>query len=99
MLLTVHMPNEPFNTLVRTKQAGPLIKRIMDHVKPEAAYFSEMHGQRAGILVVNVNDPSEIPALCEPFFLHFDAECELRTVMLPEDLAKADLDGIADKWA
>jgi hypothetical protein len=31
--------------------------------------------------------------------LHFDAECELRTLMLPEDLAKADLDGIADKWA
>jgi hypothetical protein len=99
MLLTVHMPNEPFNTLVRTKQAGPLIKRIMEHVKPEAAYFTEMHGQRTGILVVDVSDSSQIPSLCEPFFLHFDAECELRTLMLPEDLAKADLDGIADKWA
>ncbi len=99
MLLTVHIPNEPFNTLVRTKQVGPLINRIMEHVKPEAAYFTEMHGQRGGILIVDVADPSQIPALCEPFFLHLDAECEMRVAMSPEDLAKADLDGIADKWA
>lgn len=99
MLLTVHFPHEPFNSLVRSKEAGPLMGRIMDHLKPEAAYFTEQHGLRTGIFVVDLAEASMIPSLCEPFFLHFDADCELRVVMSPEDLAKADLDGIADKWA
>ncbi len=99
MLLTVHIPHEPFNSLVRSKEAGPLIKRMMEHLKPEAAYFSEQHGQRCGMFIVDLADPSEIPAMCEPFFLNLDADCELRPVMGPEDLVKADLDGIADKWA
>jgi hypothetical protein len=99
MLLTVHIPNEPFNSLVRSKEAGPLLRRVMEHIKPEAAYFTEQLGQRSGVFIVNLADPSQIPSLCEPFFLHLDAECELRVVMTPEDLAKSDLDGIADKWA
>jgi|SRR5687767_12389982 len=99
MLLIIHIPNEPFGSLVRSKEAGPLIGRLMDHLKPEVAYFGEQHGQRTGFAVIDVADASMIPGICEPFFLHLDAECELRPVMTAEDLAKADLDGIADKWA
>jgi len=72
--------------------------KIMEHLKPEAAYFTEQHGQRTGVFIIDVAEPSHIPSICEPFFLHFDAECELRPAMTPEDLAKAGLEGIADKW-
>ena len=50
MLMHVHLPLEPCNTAVRDGSAGPKIKRILDAVKPEAAYFSEHNGQRGGIL-------------------------------------------------
>lgn len=99
MLLTIHIPNEPFGSLVRAKEAAPLIGRLMEHLKPEVAYFGEQHGQRTGFAVVDIADASMIPAICEPFFLHLDADIELRPVMTAEDLARSDLDAIADKWA
>jgi hypothetical protein len=46
MLLTVTIPHEPFNTLVRQKKAGEVIGRILEEIKPEAAYFTEFDGTR-----------------------------------------------------
>ncbi len=99
MLLTVKFPPEPFNTLVREKKAGPTIGRILDDLKPAAAYFTEIEGCRGGIFAVDVADPSRVPALAEPFFLAFDADCRFRIVMSPEELGRAGLDALAEKWA
>ena len=98
MLLNVTMPHEPFNTLVRENKAGKVLTRILEELKPEAAYFTEEDGKRAGIFVINVGDPSRIPSLAEPFFLNFNAECRIRIVLSPEDLGKAGLEEIAKKW-
>jgi len=99
MLLNVQMPHEPFNALVRQGKAGALIGRILDEIKPETVYFTEQDGKRGAILIVNVSDPSRIPSIAEPFFLTFNADCRLRIVMSPEDLAKAGLEEIGKKWA
>jgi hypothetical protein len=99
MILTVEMPNEPFNTLVREKKAGALIGRILADLKPEVAYFGEQDGTRGGMLIVDVTEASQIPAFAEPFFLNFNATCKFRVAMSPEDLGKANLDALADKWA
>ncbi len=98
MLVTVKFPLEPFNSSVRDGSAGTKIKRILDDIKPEAVYFSDFDGKRGGILVVNLNDASEIPALAEPWFLVFNAEVELRIAMTPEDLARAGLETQGSKW-
>ena len=98
MLLTVTMPHEPFNTLVRNKKAGKLIERILQEIKPEAAYFTEQDGTRGAILVVNIADPSRVPSIAEPFFLNFNADCRFRLVMSPEELGRSGLDDIATKW-
>ncbi len=50
-------------------------------------------------LVVNVNSPSDVPSLAEPFFLTFNAHVEFRIAMTPEDLAGAGLDAIGKKWS
>jgi hypothetical protein len=71
---------------------------ILEEAKPEAAYFTEQDGTRGAILIVNVNDPSEIPALAEPWFLKFNADCQFRIVMVPEDLKKAGLENLGSKW-
>jgi hypothetical protein len=98
MLLSVTFPPEPFNTLVRKKKAGQIIDRILSELKPEAAYFTEENGSRGGVVVINVSEPSRIPFYAEPFFLNFNAECRLRVAMTAEDLAKADLDKLGEKW-
>jgi hypothetical protein len=99
MLQFVHIPHEQFNTAVRDGTVGPTIQRILDEVKPEAVYFTEQNGTRGAVLVVNVDDPSQIPFLAEPWFLNFNADCQFRIAMTPQDLEKADLEALGDKWA
>ena len=99
VLLQVKLPLEPFNTAVKDGTAGRKMRRILDELKPEAAYFTEFQGHRGGIMIINLDDPSRIPTFAEPWFLTFNAECEFRIVMTPEDLAKAGLDELGKKWA
>ncbi len=98
MMMLAQFPIEPFNSLVRKGTAGAVIKKILEDIKPEAAYFGERDGRRGCELVVDVHSPSDIPRLAEPFFLSFNAEVEFRIIMLPEDLAHANLDELGKKW-
>ncbi len=99
MLMHVQFPLEPFNAAVRDGTVGQKIKRILEAIKPEAAYFSEYNGRRGGILVVSVKDPSDVPMLAEPWFLTFNAEVKFRIAMTPEDLARANLEALGKQWA
>ena len=54
------------------------MKRIMEDLKPEAAYISERNRKCGDILVVNVNSPSDVPRLAEPWFLTINTEVEFR---------------------
>lgn len=98
MLMNVTIPPEPFNSLVRKGTAGETIGKILDEVKPEAVYFTEQDGKRGVTLVVEVEGPWRVPALAEPFFVSFNAECRLRIAMSGEDLQRAGLEEIGKKW-
>ena len=98
MLIRASFPNEPFNTLVRKGTAGEIMGKIMSAIKPEAVYFTEIDGQRTAILIVNLENASQIPAIAEPFFLNFNAECRFRPVMSQEDLQRAGLAELGKKW-
>jgi hypothetical protein len=99
MLLTVEMPHEPFNTLVRNGSAGKILGQILEAIKPEAAYFTEHHGMRCGIFVINVQNASDVPTFAEPFFLKFNSNCKFRILMSPEDLQKAGLEQLGKTWS
>ncbi len=98
MILNVTMPPEPFNTLVREGKVGEILGRILDEIRPEAIYFTEHDGQRGALAIVDVSAPFQVPALAEPWFLSFNAKCEYRIAMTPEDLQKAGLDDIGTRW-
>ncbi len=98
MLLTVEFPHEPFNVLVRSGKAGEIIGRILETIKPQAAYFTEQDGTRCGIFLIDVQNASDVPSFAEPFFLNFQANCKFRIVMSPEDLQKAGLEALGKKW-
>jgi len=99
ILLRVTFPHEPFNTYVREGSVSAKMKRILDELKPEAAYYTELGGRRTGLLIIHMESTSQIPVIAEPWFLTFNANVELHPVMLPEDLAKSGLDGLGKKWA
>jgi hypothetical protein len=99
MLMHLQFPLEPFNTYVKDGSAGQKIQKILEAVKPEAAYFTEQHGHRGGTLVVNLKDSSDVPMFAEPWFLMFSAQVEFRVAMTPEDLGRANLEAHGKKWA
>jgi hypothetical protein len=74
------------------------MKKILDDTKPEAAYFSEREGKRGCVLIIDLQGPSDVPRLAEPWFLSFNAEVEFRICMLPEELGKANLEALGKKW-
>src|ERR1039458_404731 len=94
MILHVYFPNDVFNTAAKDGSVGAKMQRILAQQKPEAAYFTEYHGQRSGILIVDLKDASQIPAFAEPWFLLFNAKVELHPAMTPQDLAASGLDAL-----
>jgi len=98
MLLKATLGLETFNNAVRDGTAGPKLGRIVEDLKPEQTYFYEDGGKRTALLVVDVPEPSRIPALAEPCFLTFDANVEIRPVMTQADLAKTGLEQLGKRW-
>ena len=94
----VTIPHEAFNAAVKDGSVGEKMNRIMSSIKPEAVYFTAMNGKRGGVMVVNMNDSSEIPSLAEPWFLLFNADVEFSPFMSPEELNKSGLDQIGKIW-
>jgi hypothetical protein len=99
MLLQIRFPHKEFNEAVRNGTAGSKLDRILAETKPEAVYFTEIDGQRGAIMIVDLKDPSSVPALAEPWFLTFSADVEIRAVMTPDDLKRAGLDTLGKKWS
>jgi hypothetical protein len=98
-LLTIQYPLEPFNQYVREGTVGQIIQEILEETKPEAVYFAENHGARSAVMVIDVASAAQIPVFAEPWFLKFNASCEFRVAMTPEDLQNADLGALGQKWS
>jgi hypothetical protein len=98
LLMHVKLPHEPFNAYVKDGSAGKKIQQILAEIKPEAVYFTEDGGRRGGIMIVNLEDPSKIPSISEPWFIVFNADVEFHVVMGPEELGRAGLEAIGKKW-
>ncbi len=91
-LLKVNIPVETGNRAVWEGTLGKTIQKILETLKPEAAYFAADNGQRSGFLIVNLENASKIPSIAEPWFLAFNAAVEFQPVMTLEDLQKAGQD-------
>jgi hypothetical protein len=89
VLLKVNIPVESGNAAAKAGKLGAIIQTILADLKPEAVYFTDDNGQRTGLLFLDLQDASQIPAIAEPWFQAFNASIEIHPVMLPDDLAKA----------
>jgi hypothetical protein len=98
---SAHERQNPPRHLQRRRQGwlrGAKLNRILESIKPEAAYFTEHDGHRGAVLVVDMADPSKIPSLAEPWFLTFQADVSFRIAMTLDDLKRSSLDEMAQKW-
>lgn len=77
------------NELARKGELGSLVATIIDEQKPEAAYFIADGGCRTALLVMDMENASQIPAIAEPWFLAVNASIEFTPLMLLEDLQEA----------
>jgi uncharacterized protein DUF3303 len=90
MMMQFAIPVEAGNKAARTGAFGPSFQKILEGLKPEAAYFTTAAiGERGGFIVFDMKDTSEIPAVAETFFLAFNANVKFFPVMNAQDLAKA----------
>ena len=88
-LMKVSMPVEDGNAAIANGSLPKTIESILTDLKPEAAYFAEEDGKRTAFVFFDLKDPSQIPAVAEPWFLAFNASVKLHPAMNLDDLKKA----------
>lgn len=98
MMMHVIFPVDAFNAAVRDGSVGAKMQRILGQQKPEVAYFTEVDGQRSGVLIVEITEASQIPSFAEPWFLLFNAKIKLHPVMTAQDLGAAGLEKLGKDW-
>lgn len=97
-LVKVTIPVDAGNRAIKAGTLSTRIQSAMAELKPEAAYFMEEDGHRTAVLILDLKDVSQIPAVAEPFFLGMNAQVRFHPVMTQEDLGRAGLDELAKKW-
>ena len=85
MMLKIVIPTETGNQAIKD---GKIFETTMSKLKPEAAYFFPEHGLRSAMMIFDMKDASEIPAIAEPLFAGLNARLQLQPVMNADDLKK-----------
>ena len=80
---------EAGNAAIKDGSMAAKVGSILADLKPEAAYFVADGGKRTSLLFLDIADPSQLPAVAEPFFLAFNATVEVTPAMTADDLEKA----------
>ncbi|MFF2655898.1 hypothetical protein ACFVUH_00885 [Kitasatospora sp. NPDC058032] len=88
VLLEIELDTQTANGAVADGAVAEKFGRIMADLKPEAAYAFPRHGRRCQIIVVDVPDEAAVVAVCEPFWLEFNAHVDMHICMDPEQLAE-----------
>jgi hypothetical protein len=89
MMLRWTVPVEKGNEAIKDGTLTNTIESLLEKLKPEAAYFYAENGERAGMVVFDMDDTSQIPQSAEPLFLSVDADVEFLPVMNADDLRNA----------
>ncbi|WP_406182976.1 DUF3303 family protein [Streptomyces sp. NBC_01006] len=88
VMLRAHIDTQAGNEAIKTGAMPQAMKKLMDKVKPEAAYFGPSQGVRTCWMVFDMQDSAEMPPLLEGLFAELNAEIEISPVMNADELAK-----------
>src|SRR5215212_6529637 len=86
MMLKAVVDTEAGNEGLRS--APEALDRLHEFLKPEAFYGVSEDGQRAFIAVFDLEDPSQIPVVCEPIYQLTKGKITIMPCMTSEDVKK-----------
>jgi len=98
LMVQFTIPVEKGNQAVRDGTLAKTLKALRDQLRPEAAYFWTQGGNRAGMMVFNIDDAAEIPSVAEPLFFDLNAAVTFVPVLNASDLKRALEKVTAKKW-
>lgn len=87
MMMRAKIPVEAGNVGLSEGTLPATLQQVMKLVQPEAVYVGPEDGVRCVHVFFDLEDPSDIPAVTEPFFQNANASVELLPVMNQGDLA------------
>lgn len=88
MMIKFSFPVDAGNAAIRTGKVEKIFQQLIEDLKPEAAYFHAVDGNRGGFFVVNMQESSQIAEIAERLFFGVSAKIELVPVMTADDLRK-----------
>ena len=85
-MLKITMPVGAGAPTVKDGRIERVLGETANRLHPEAAYFYPENGRRTAIMIFDLKNPAEIPAIVEPIFTELSGTAELHPVMNAEDL-------------
>jgi hypothetical protein len=70
VMMIASLPVETFNAAVKEGSTQAKMKKSLDPLKPEAAYFTALNGKRTAILIVDLADASRFRRWLSRGFFH-----------------------------
>ena len=100
LMITFSFSCEHGNEIVGSGKIQQIFEKLMQDLKPEAAYFYPEGGDRGGVLFVHASNSSDMASLLEPLWLGLNAKVKITPVMAGEDLMKgmAAIPAIAQRY-
>ena len=89
MLLKASIPTETGNAGIRDGSMMENMGSILEDAKPEAVYFFIENGKRTCLMIIDMNEQTQLPSAVEPWFLSMGADITMGPVMNVEDFEKA----------
>ena len=88
ILVQFNIPVTTGNETIRSGKIQKFFEKVTEDLKPEAMYFFPADGDRAGLMVINTDNPSICAAVGERFWFGIQAKVKVTPCMNGEDLAK-----------
>ena len=88
-LLKASIPTDAGNAGIRDGSMMKNMGSILEDAKPEAVYFFIENGKRTCLMIIDMNEQTQLPSAVEPWFLSMGADITMVPVMNGEDFEKA----------
>ncbi len=86
MLMKARLPTEAGNRAIKDGTLPDIIRKTLETLHAEAAYFTTMDGHRTMIAVFDMTASADMPRIAEPLFMGLNATIEFMPCMNADDL-------------
>ncbi|MEU8677532.1 hypothetical protein [Streptomyces sp. NPDC048560] len=88
VMLRARMDTQMSNKLIKSGELQKVMEKMLQDLKPEAAYFGPSDGGRSCTFVFDMQDSWRLPSIAEPLLEELGAKIEIQPVMNVEDMQK-----------